>query len=156
MIAVFWDCEGVFLMNAMQRGEKITPDVYIRTLTELVWRFRGIGPDKNPTETLLQHDNARSHTRLKTQEAITKFGWTVLPHPSYIHDLSPSDIQISGALNDAIRSMKFETDKDVICTMSTWLRLQGPRSGRRLWYRVKPSCFIMCSFHDLGTNACIY
>ena len=157
MITVFWDCEGMILVNAMQRGETITHDTYIRALTELRKRFRGIRPDKNPTEILFQHDSARLHTSLKTQEAIPKFGWTVLPHQAYSHDLSPSDFQISGALNDAIHGMKFETDKDVICATCTctWLCLQGPRSGRRLWYGVNLSLFIMCSFHDLGTNAWI-
>jgi len=156
MITVFWDCEGMILVNAMQRGETVTPSAYIRTLTWLRKHFRGIKPDKNPTEILLQHDNARSHTSLKTRAAITKLGWAVLPHPPYSHDLSPSDFQLSGAQNDAIHGMKFRTDKDIIHAMSTWLRQQGPRSRRRLWYEVNPSLFIMCSFHDLGTNACIY
>jgi hypothetical protein len=56
MIMVFWGCEGMILVNAMQRRETITPDTYIRTLTELRKCFRGIRPDKNPTGFLLQHD----------------------------------------------------------------------------------------------------
>jgi len=156
MITLFWDCEGMILVNTLQRRETITPDAYVRTLTQLRKYCRGIRPDEIPTEILLQHDSARSQTGLKTREVITKFGWTVSPHPPYSHDLSPSDFQISGALNDAICSTKFDTDKDVIHTMCTWLCLQGPRSGWRLWYGVNPSLFIMCSVHDLGTNACIY
>jgi histone-lysine N-methyltransferase SETMAR len=42
------------------------------------------------------------HTSLKTQEAITKLGWIVLPHPPYSPDLAPSDFHIFGALKDAI------------------------------------------------------
>jgi hypothetical protein len=42
----------VIPVNAMQRGERVKPNTYIRTLTELRKRFRGIRPDKNPTEIL--------------------------------------------------------------------------------------------------------
>jgi hypothetical protein len=127
-------------VNTMQRGETVAPNTYIRTLTELGKHFRGIRPDKNPTEILLQHDGARSHTSLKTREAITKFGRTV--------DTPSPDFQISGALNDAVYGMKLETDKDIIRAVSTWLHLQGPRSGRKLWHGVNLSLFIMCNFHE--------
>jgi histone-lysine N-methyltransferase SETMAR len=54
--------------------------------------------NKNMAEMLLQHDNARPHTSLKTQEAITKFCWAVLPHPPYSPDLAPSDFCLFGDL----------------------------------------------------------
>ncbi|GFG38330.1 hypothetical protein Cfor_10359 [Coptotermes formosanus] len=78
MITVFWDC-GVILVDAMVRGETINSEVYIRTLTEHMKCFKRVQPPKKPTEILLQHDNARWYTRLKTLEAIIKFGWTVNP-----------------------------------------------------------------------------
>jgi Transposase. len=74
MIAVFWNCEGVILVDKMPRGEIINSDAYIRTLTELSKLFRHVQPHKNPVEILLQHDGARPHVSLKTWEAITKFG----------------------------------------------------------------------------------
>jgi hypothetical protein len=46
-------------------------------------------------EMLLQHDNARPHTRLRTREQITKMGWTMLPHPPYSPDLAPLDFHLS-------------------------------------------------------------
>jgi histone-lysine N-methyltransferase SETMAR len=57
--------------------------------------------NKNLAEMLLQHDNARSYTSLKSWEAITKFGWTVLPHPLYSPELAPSDFHLFGALKNA-------------------------------------------------------
>jgi histone-lysine N-methyltransferase SETMAR len=98
---------------------------YIKTLTELGKHLRQVWPHKNPTEILLQHDNARPHTSLKTWEAITKFGWTVLHHPPYSPNLAPSDFHIFGALKDAIHGMKFESDDNV----STWLCGQD-----KAWY----------------------
>jgi histone-lysine N-methyltransferase SETMAR len=65
-------------------------------------------------ETLLQYVNARKHTRLKTQKAITKLGRTVLPHPPYSPDLAPSDFHIFGALIDAIRGKTFGNNEEFI------------------------------------------
>jgi hypothetical protein len=64
---------------------------------------------------------------LKTQEAITKLGWTVLPHPPYSSDLAPSDFHLFGALKDVIRGKRFgsndEVIEEVIVAMSAGFRL---------------------------------
>ena len=79
---------------------------------------------------LIQHNNACPHTSLRTQEPITKFGWTVLPLPPYSTDLVPSDFHLFGPLKDALCGTMFEDDKSVICAARTWLREQETR-----WYR---------------------
>ena len=66
----------------------------------------------------------------RCQEAIAKFGWTVLPHPSYSPDLVPSDFHLFGPLKYALRGARFEDDKSVILAVRTWLREQ-----ERSWYR---------------------
>jgi hypothetical protein len=38
MIAVFWDCEGVTLLDSLPRGETVNSDAYSRMLTEL-WKL---------------------------------------------------------------------------------------------------------------------
>jgi hypothetical protein len=50
---------------------------YDRVLKELSKHFKPVWPHKNPAEMLLQHDNVRPHTSLKTLEAITKLGGVV-------------------------------------------------------------------------------
>jgi hypothetical protein len=62
---------------------------------------------------------------LKSPEAITKFGWTVLP----IH-LTPSGFYVFGALKNAVRGVKFKIDDDVINAVRTWLQEQDKE-----WYR---------------------
>jgi histone-lysine N-methyltransferase SETMAR len=87
MATVFWDCEGVILIDVLLRGQMINLDVYLETLKKRVQRVR---PDKDVTK-VLHHDNMRPHTSLHTREAITKLQWTVLPHPLYTLDLVSSD-----------------------------------------------------------------
>jgi hypothetical protein len=79
MITVFWDIDGVILVDVMARCETINSDAYIKTLKKLKQRYRRVRLNRNPGDMLIQHDNARPHTSLRTQEAIAKFGWTVLP-----------------------------------------------------------------------------
>jgi hypothetical protein len=74
MITVFWDTYGVILVDVMARGETIKLDTYIKTLQKLKQRYRRVRPNRNPGDMLIQHDNARPHTHLQTQEAIAKFG----------------------------------------------------------------------------------
>jgi hypothetical protein len=60
---------------------------------------------------------------LKTQEAITKLGWTVLHHPLYGPNLAASDFHHFGALRDAIHGKSFGSG-DVIEEVKKWLRVQ--------------------------------
>jgi len=53
------------------------------------WRVRF---DKNVAAVVLQHDNARSHTNIKTQGTITPIGRPIVPHQLYRPDLAPSDL----------------------------------------------------------------
>jgi hypothetical protein len=56
---IFWDCDGVILVDVMPRGATINSEAYINNLDKLNKRFRRVQPGKNPVEMLLQHDNAR-------------------------------------------------------------------------------------------------
>jgi histone-lysine N-methyltransferase SETMAR len=130
MVTVFWYCDGAILVDVMPRGATINSEAYINTLNKLKKCFRRVRPDKNPAEMLLQHDNARPHTSLRTREHITKMGWTVLPHPPYSPDLAPSDVHLFGSLKDALRGTHFEGDNSVIEAVRKWLHRQD-----KSWYR---------------------
>jgi histone-lysine N-methyltransferase SETMAR len=122
MVTVFWDCDGVILVAVMPRGATINSEAYINTLNKLKKRFQRVRPSKDAAEMLLQHDNSRPHTSLRTWEHITKMGWTVLPHLPYSPDLAPSDFHLFGSLKDALRGTHFEDDNSVIEAVRKWLR----------------------------------
>ena len=111
----------------MARGETINSDAYIKTLQKLKQRYRRMWPNRNPGDMLIQRDSACLHTSQRTQEAIAKFDWTVLPHPPYSPDLALSDFHLFGPLKDALRGTRFEDDEIVIRAVRTWLREQETR-----------------------------
>jgi hypothetical protein len=53
VMVVFWDCDGVILVDVMPRGATINSEAYISTLNKLKKCFRRVQPGKNPPETLL-------------------------------------------------------------------------------------------------------
>jgi hypothetical protein len=59
---------------------------------------------------------------LKTQEATTKLRRTVLPHPPYSPEHTPSDFHPFGALKDAIRGKRVGSDE--VIEEVKWLRVQ--------------------------------
>jgi hypothetical protein len=79
MATVFWDMEGLLLMDLMPKATTINSEAYVATLTNLHAHLRRVRPHKQMADILLQHDNASPHVSLRTMEAINKFGWTVLP-----------------------------------------------------------------------------
>ena len=74
---------------------------------------------------LLQHDNARPHTSLKTCEAISSFGWTTISHPPS-PDLAPSDFHLFGPLKESLRGRHFSGNKEVKTAVHVrkWLKRQ--------------------------------
>jgi histone-lysine N-methyltransferase SETMAR len=127
----------VILVDVMARGETINSDAYINTLQKLKKRYRRVRPNRNPGDMLIQHDNARPHTSLRTQEAIAKFIWNVLPHLPYSLDLAPTYFHIFGPLNDALHGTRFEDNESVIRAVRTWLR--GKETS---WYREGMSALV--------------
>lgn len=119
MVTVFWDSEGVILVDVMPRGTTINSEAYVKTLHKLKNRFRRVRHDKNPAEILILHDNARPHTSLRTREHLKKLGWTTLPHPPYSPDLAPSDFHLFGPLKDGLRGRHFDDDESVIQAVKT-------------------------------------
>ena len=90
MVTVFWDSVGVILVDCMSKGATINSNVYINTLKKLKAIIRRIRPALEMSNILLQHDNARPYTSLKTREFISSFGWTKISHPPYSPNVAPS------------------------------------------------------------------
>lgn len=119
MCTIFWDRKGVILLDFLEAGTTINSDRYVETLTKLKDRIARKRPEKR-RNFILQHDNARPHTSFKTRECLTKFGWTVLPHPPYSPDLAPSDFHLFGPLKEGLRGRRFADNNAVMDAVKSW------------------------------------
>ncbi|GFN73868.1 histone-lysine N-methyltransferase SETMAR [Plakobranchus ocellatus] len=78
LFTVFWDMEGVVHMEFLEQGQTVNSERYNSTLRALKLRLRRVRRDM---DLILQHDNARPHTSLQTQDALRQLELTTLPHP---------------------------------------------------------------------------
>jgi len=62
MITVFWDTDGVILVDVMDRGETI--QMHTSKPSKNLNSITGVWPNRNPGDMLIQHDNVRPHTNL--------------------------------------------------------------------------------------------
>ena len=111
MCTVFWDRKGVILLDFLGPRQTISSDLYI---IMLISRLELSVRSEKQTTFLLQHDNTRSHTSLKTMELIANLGWTVLTHPPHSLDLATSDFHIFGLLSDELCEQCFPSNNTVI------------------------------------------
>jgi hypothetical protein len=74
---------------------------------------------------LLQHDNARHSTSLKTMDHVAKFGWTVLPHPPYSPDWAPADFHRFGPTEDGQHWQHFPDSNTLIAAVRKWAASAG-------------------------------
>lgn len=126
MATVFFDSEGLLLVDIMPRGTTINSDAYVTTLKKLQARLSRVRPHRQKQDVLLLHDNARPHVSQKTTAVITKLGWTTLKHPPYSPDLSPCDYHLFGKLKDSLRGTRFEDDDSLVHAAKQWLQHVGP------------------------------
>ena len=115
MVTVFLDSVGVILVDFMSTEATINSDIYIDTLKKLKARIQRVQPALKMSKILLQHDNTRPHTSLKTHEVISSFGWTTISYPPYSPDLEPSDFHLFGPLNESLRGRHFSSDEEQNC-----------------------------------------
>ena len=100
MATVFFDSEGLLLMDIMPHGTTINSDGYVANLKKLLVRLSRVRRHREKQDVLLLHDNAQPYVSHKTTDQIRKFGQTTLKHPPYSPELAPCDYHLFGKLKD--------------------------------------------------------
>ena len=124
MVTVFGNSVDVILVIFMSKEATINSDVSIDTLKKSKARIRRVRPTLEMSKVLLQHDNARPHTSLKTHEVISSFGWTTISHTRCSPDLVPSDFHLFGHLKESLRGRHLSSDEEVKTAVRKWLKTQ--------------------------------
>jgi len=87
MATVFWDSEGIVLIDYLEHGRTITGTYY----AELMGKCRAALKEKRRGKlrrcVLFHQDIASAHTSSQALTAIRNEGFELLRHPSYLLDL---------------------------------------------------------------------
>ena len=78
---VFWERQGVLLVEFLPQGTTINSTVYCETLKKLRLAIQNKRRGMPSVTILLLHDNARPHSAAQTQDLITSSRWKQMNHP---------------------------------------------------------------------------
>jgi len=125
MCIIFWDRQGVLLVEFLPQGTTINSAVYCETLKKLRHAIKKKSLRILSATILLPHNNTRPHSAAQTQDLITSFNWEQMDHPLYSPDLVPSDYHLFLHPKKFLGSKQFDNDSDLKDAVQKWLTSQA-------------------------------
>lgn len=123
LATIFWDVKGILLCDVLPRGKNINAELYCTQLDKLVDAIRQKRhrlPGNSFENFHFLQDNARPHTARLTQDKLAEIGFTVLPHPPYSPDLSPSDYYLFSPMKNSLRGKTYHSAEEVNGDLEKW------------------------------------
>ena len=121
MASVFWDRDGVIMIDYLEKGSTVNGQYYASELRRLREEIKKKRRGKLAKGVYLLQDNAPAHTSQVAMAAAEECGFRVLPHPPYSPDLAPSDYFLFPKLKESLRGRKFTSDNEVIQAVDDFL-----------------------------------
>ncbi|UYV79087.1 hypothetical protein LAZ67_17001077 [Cordylochernes scorpioides] len=94
MVSVFWDSEGVLLLDFLKKGQTITGNYYANLVKQLREAIKEKRRGMLSRKIVYHQDNAPSHRSLQAMAAIYDSGFELLPRAPYSPDLATSDFHL--------------------------------------------------------------
>ena len=115
MATVFWDAQGVIMLDFLAKKSTKTVAYYANLLDQLRTVIHEKRQGKLSKGILLQQDNASVHTCKIAMDAVERNGYERIPHPAYSPDLTPSDYFPFPNLTKDIHGRHFLSNEDFVC-----------------------------------------
>ena len=124
MATVFWDADGILLIDYLQKGQTINGTYYASLLAQLREKIKIKRRGKLTKGVLFHQDNAPVHKSVIAMAAIHDYGFKLVEHPPYSPDLAPSVFHLFPKLKTVISDTHFQSDDDVIHAVDDFLNGQ--------------------------------
>ena len=105
--SIFWDQDGILLIDYLPKGQTIKEDYYSSLLVQLKDILKTKRRGKVTKGVLFLHDNAPVHRTLLTQKKMDYLCFQYLDHPPYSPDLAPTDYHLVSGLKNTIERSPF-------------------------------------------------
>ena len=105
---VFWDAQGILIIDYLEKGRTINSEYYIALLLRLKEEIAKKWPQMKKKKVLLHQDNASCHESIPT---MTKL-YELLLHPPYSLNLAPSDYWLFADLKRMFQGKKFGSNEE--------------------------------------------
>ena len=124
MASVFWDADGILLIDYLKKGQTINGTYCASLLMQIREKIKMKRGGKLTKGVLFHQDNAPVHKSVIDMAAIHDCGLKLIEHPPYSPDLAPSDLHLFPKLKTATSGTHFQPDDDVIHAVDDFLNGQ--------------------------------
>lgn len=131
MATIFWDAEGILLVDYLEHGQTITGEYYAGLIAKLREAIKSKRRGMLRRGVLFHQDNAPVHKARVSITAILESGFELVDHPPYSPDLAPSDFFLFPKLKEHLRGQKFSGDDELMSAVNDWLEVQDKEFFRR-------------------------
>jgi len=100
LASIFWDQDGILLIDLLPKGQTINAEYYSSLLVQLKDILKEKRHVKVTKGVLFLRHNAPAHRALATHKKLAYLGFQCLDHPSYSPDLAPSDYHLFPGLKN--------------------------------------------------------
>ncbi|XP_055939025.1 histone-lysine N-methyltransferase SETMAR-like [Argiope bruennichi] len=119
-LTVFFDIQGLLLVEFLEHRRTIKSDVYCETLRRLRRFIKNKRPGLLTEGVILLHDNAR-HISSVTCAELAKFKREQLNNPPYSPDISPCDFHVFGPPKKHLKRKRFNSDGELKDAVKDWV-----------------------------------
>jgi len=112
MASVFWDVEGILIIDYLEKGKTITGEYYSNFLARPDEKIREKRPGLQNKKTIFYQDNAPVHKSVLSMEKLRDLHYELLEHPPYSPDLAPSDFSLFPKLKLFLAGQRFSSSQE--------------------------------------------
>lgn len=113
MHITFFDRRGILFDEAVPMGQTVNGNYYLAVLRKVRRAISDKRPELKAAGPILLQDNAGPHRKREVLQALTSWGWEILPHPPYSPDLSPCDFFLFPKVKEHCRGRRFQSEDEV-------------------------------------------
>jgi len=121
LASIFWDQDGILLIDYLPKGQTIKAEYYLSLLVKLKDILKEKRSGKVTKGVFILHENAPAHGALATQKKLTYLGFQCLNHQPYSPDLAPSDYHLFPGLKKQFKVAIFRpTQRSLLQRGTGW------------------------------------
>jgi len=110
LASIFWDQDGILLIDYLPRGQTINAEYYSSLLVQLKDILKEKRRGKFTKGVLFLHDIVPAHRAIATQKKLAYLGFQYLDHPPYSLDMAPSNYHLFPGLKKELKDRHFSSD----------------------------------------------
>jgi histone-lysine N-methyltransferase SETMAR len=114
MATVFWDSQGIILINYLEKGKTITGASYSSLLDRVKTKLHEKCPRLGHKKFLFHYDNAPAHSSGVVVAKLLELGFQLVPHPPYSPDLAPLDYYLCPNMKKWLVGRRYYSIEEVI------------------------------------------